>query len=76
MKLRISTTIVSLLFIANNAITQTRIEKGWEHRADGDIPDAQFVAEKFLKNSPAIFKGAYSNQEITFVVIACVLYKT
>lgn len=53
MELCISTTIISLLlFTANHAIAQTGIEKGWEHWTNGNIPEAQFVAEGILKDAP------------------------
>lgn len=49
-----STTVIFLmLVIANNVIAQTEIVKGWEHWSNGDIPQAQSVAENILKKTPA-----------------------
>ncbi len=40
------------LFAADNADARIEIEKGWEHWTDGDIPEAQSVAENVLESSP------------------------
>lgn len=42
-----------MLFICNDVIAQTELEKGWSHWTNGDIPEAQSVAEKKLNDSPA-----------------------
>ncbi|MHC4455772.1 MAG: retroviral-like aspartic protease family protein [Planctomycetota bacterium] len=53
MKFYISTTIIFLLlFICNITIAQAEIDKGWQHWTNGDIPQAQSVAENILKKTP------------------------
>ncbi len=53
LKFYILATIVSLLFIANKAVAQTTLEKGWEYWADGNILEVQSVVKGILKNSLA-----------------------
>ena len=53
MKLSISTIVTFLmLFTCNDVIARTELEKGWRHWTNGDIPEAQSVAENILKDSP------------------------
>ena len=53
MKLVISISIILLVLLAGyNSIAQTEIDKGWEHWANGDIPEAQSVVESILKLNP------------------------
>jgi tetratricopeptide (TPR) repeat protein len=52
-KLCISTIINFLMLLAcNDVIARTELEKGWRHWTNGDIPEAQSVAENILKDTP------------------------
>ena len=53
-KLHITTVIISLMLLAaTDLIAQDKIERGWGHWTNGDIPAAQAVTEEILKNAPA-----------------------
>ncbi len=54
MKLHVSTAIIFLvLFAGGDVLGRTEIEKGWGHWTNGDIPEAQSVAENIFKSAPA-----------------------
>jgi len=68
MKLFITINMVLLvLLVGNNSIAQTEIEKGWEHWTNGDIPEAQSVAEDILKHSPRDNEALHLHSKCLFV---------
>lgn len=62
-------TILLLLLLVLNGCTKTNntIEKGWEYWANGNIPEAQSIAEGILKNSPADNEALYLQSLSLFV---------